>query len=118
MNIEELHAYCASLKGAEETFPFDEVSLVMKVCGKMFALIPLDETELQISLKCDPEKAFELREKYSCVVPAFHFNKKYWNSIYLNQDMEDEEVRSWIKHSIDEVMKKLPKRVRDEYYKG
>ena len=115
MNIEELHQYCASLYGVEETFPFDDVSLVLKVCGKMFALIPLDNAELQISVKCDPEKAIELREKYSCVEGAYHFNKKYWNTIYLNREMKDEELKSWIRHSIDEVLKKLPKRVREEY---
>ena len=117
MNIEDLHLHCASLKGVKESFPFDDVCLVMKVCDKMFALIPLDEPELQIFLKCDPEKAVELREEYSCVVPAYHFNKKYWNTIYLNRELSDDEVKSWIRHSIDEVMKKLPKKVRDEYYK-
>ena len=117
MNVEELHNYCMSLKGASESFPFDDVSLVLKVQDKMFALIPLDNLELQIAVKCDPEKAIELREKYTCVTPAWHFNKKYWNTIYLNREMKDDEVKHWICHSIDEVMKKLPKRVRDEYYK-
>lgn len=116
MNVEELHTYCTSLKGTEETFPFDDVSLVLKVCGKMYALIPLDSDVLKISLKCDPEKAIELREEYACVEGAYHFNKKYWNTIYPNQDMSDEEVKFWIRHSIDEVVKKLPKKVRDEYY--
>ncbi len=118
MNIETLHDYCMSRKGATESFPFDEVSLVLKVCDKMFALIPLDSPDLQISLKCDPEKAIELRTRYVCVEPAYHFNKKYWNTIYLNQEMDWEEVKFWINHSIDEVLKKLPKKVRDEYYQG
>ncbi|MDL2322786.1 MmcQ/YjbR family DNA-binding protein [Bacteroidales bacterium OttesenSCG-928-A17] len=118
MNIEELHEYCASFPETAETFPFDDVSLVMKVCGKMFALIPLDEPELQIALKCDPEKAIELREKYSCVEGAYHFNKKYWNTIYLNRGMKDEDVKFWIRHSIDEVVKKLPKQVREAYYQN
>jgi predicted DNA-binding protein (MmcQ/YjbR family) len=116
MNVEELHDYGMSLKGTSDGFPFDEFSLVLKVEGKMFALIPLDEPELQIALKCDPEKAIELRERYSCVTPAYHFNKTYWNTIYLNRDMNDETVKYWIRHSIDEVMKKLPKRTRDAYY--
>jgi predicted DNA-binding protein (MmcQ/YjbR family) len=116
MNIELLHDYCLSLKGATESFPFDETSLVLKVQGKMFALIPLEQTDLQISLKCDPEKALELRERYTCVEAAYHFNKKYWNTIFLNREMQDEEVKHWIRHSIDEVMKKLPKKIRDEYY--
>jgi predicted DNA-binding protein (MmcQ/YjbR family) len=116
MNIEELHEYCMSLKGTTESFPFDDVSLVLKVENKMFALIPLENPELQIALKCDPEKAVELRERYSCVQPAWHFHKKYWNTIYPNRDMNEEEVKFWIRHSIDEVIKKLPKRIRDEYY--
>jgi predicted DNA-binding protein (MmcQ/YjbR family) len=116
MNVEELHDYCMSLKGATASFPFDDVSLVLKVCNRMFALIPLDSTELQIALKCDPEKAVELRERYSCVEAAYHFHKKYWNTIFLNRDMSEEDVKYWIRHSIDEVLKKLPKRIRDEYY--
>ena len=115
MNVEELHDYCMSLKGVSESFPFDDVSLVFKVENKMVAVIPLDSLELQISLKCDPEKAVELRERYNCVTSAWHFNKKYWNTIYLNRDMKDDEVKQWICHSIDEVMKKLPKRVREKY---
>ena len=109
MNIEELREYCLSINGANESFPFDEVSLVFKVFNKMFALLPLDNPELCISLKCDPEKAIELREKYACVEPAWHFNKKYWNTIYLNREMSDKEVKSWIGHSYDEVLKKIPK---------
>jgi len=106
-----------SIKGANESFPFDKVSLVLKVAGKMFALIPLDNPEWQISVKCDPETAIELRKQYCCVKPAYHFNKKYWNTIYLNRDMGEEEVKYWIRHSIDEVMKKLPKHIRNEYYR-
>ena len=116
MNVEELNDYCLSFPCTAGSFPFDEVSLVLKVCGKMFALIPLDEPELQIALKCDPEKAIELREKFTCVEGAFHFNKKYWNTIYLNREIKDEEVKGWIRHSIDEVVKKLPKQVREAYY--
>ena len=116
MHIEELREYCLSLKGACEGFPFDDVTLVFKVLKKMFAVIPLDNPELCISLKCDPEKAIELREKYACVEPAWHFNKKYWNTIYVNRRMSDEDVKFWIRHSIDEVLKKLPKQTQHEYY--
>ena len=116
MNIEELREFCLSIKGAFECLPFDEYSLVFKVLDKMFALLPLDRDRLCISIKCDPEKAIELRERYNAVEPAWHFNKKYWNTIYLNNDMDDEEVKKWIQHSVDEVVKKLPKKTRDEYY--
>ena len=115
MNVEELREYCLSIKGADECFPFDDVSLVFKVFNKMFALLPLDNPELCISLKCDPEKAIELREKYSCVEPAYHFNKKHWNTIYLNREMKDDKVKFWIRHSVDEVIKKLPQKVQKEY---
>jgi predicted DNA-binding protein (MmcQ/YjbR family) len=116
MNVEELHEYCLSIKGATDCFPFDDVSLVMKVMGKMFALIPLDNPVLQITLKCEPEQALELRERYACVEPAWHFNKKYWNTIYPNREMTEGEVKKWIRHSVDEVIKKLPKQIQNEYY--
>ncbi|KAA6302003.1 MAG: hypothetical protein EZS26_001819 [Candidatus Ordinivivax streblomastigis] len=116
MNVEQLHEYCLSLKDATASFPFDDTSLVFKVQNKMFAFIPLENPELQITVKCDPEKAIELREHYAAAEPAWHFNKKYWNTLYFNRDMNDEAIKGWILHSIDEVMKKLPKTVRDEYY--
>lgn len=116
MNVEELYDYCLSIRGAEATTPFDDVTLVMKVCGKMFALIPLDAERLSISLKCDPQKAVELRERCPCVMPAYHMNKTYWNTIYLNDGMPGDELKCWIRHSVEEVVKKLPKKQRDAYY--
>jgi predicted DNA-binding protein (MmcQ/YjbR family) len=114
LNVEELREYCISLDGATESFPFDDVSLVFKVENKMFALLPLDEPELQIAVKCDPEKAIDLRDHYAAVTPARHFNKTYWNTIYLNRDMSDKTVKQWICHSVDEVVKKLPKRLQEQ----
>lgn len=108
MNIEELREYCLSMGGSEECLPFDEVTLVYKVMGKMFALIPVDRSTLSITVKCDPEKAVELRERYAAVEVAYHFNKRYWNTLYPNQDMDDREIKKWIRHSVDEVIKKLP----------
>ena len=117
MNIEELREYCLSIPGASECLPFDDMSLVLKVLDKMFALIPLDNlAATTISVKCDPEKAIELREHYSSVEPAYHFNKKYWNTITLNGDMDDENVQKWVQHSVQEVIKKLPKKIQQEYY--
>ena len=110
MNIEELFDYCQSIQGAESTTPFDEVTIVMKVMGKRFALIPTEVDRFSISLKCDPEKAIMLREKYVCVKEAYHMNKTYWNTIYLDGDMPDAELREWINHSVEEVIKKLPKK--------
>lgn len=116
MNIEEVREFCLSLKNVTEGFPFDEVSLVFKVENKMFLLLPLDEVEEpKVAVKCDPEQAEILREKYRAVVPAYHFHKKYWNNIYLDKDMEDEDIKEWIRHSYREVIAKLPKRIRDNY---
>jgi predicted DNA-binding protein (MmcQ/YjbR family) len=115
MNIEELREYCISQKLATEELMFKDELLVFKVFGKWFAVIPLTDTELNICLKCDPVKAIELREQYNSVIPAWHFNKKYWNNIILNQDMNDETLKYWIKHSIEEVVKKLPKKLQAEY---
>lgn len=115
MNIEELSDYCISIAGAKECLPFDEVTLVFKVMGKMFALIPLDGETLSVSVKCDPEKAIELRERYAAVESAYHFNHKYWITLYPNMDMNDNDIKLWIHNSVDEVINKLPKKMQIEY---
>lgn len=115
MNAEEVRDYCLSLRNTTENFPFDDESLVFKVENKMFLLIALDAAESNIAVKCDPEQALLLRDRYSAVEPAYHFNKKYWNNIYLNRDMPAPEIKHWIDHSYEEVIKKLPKRVREQY---
>lgn len=116
MNVEDLYEFCLTIKDVEATLPFDDVTLVMKVMGKMFAMIPLDSDRLCITLKCDPSRAVALREKYRCVEPAYHMNKTYWNCIYITGEMSDAEVKSWICHSVEEVVKKLPKKQQLEYY--
>ena len=93
MNIEEVREYCLSLKNTIECFPFDEVSLVFKVENKMFLLLPLDAEEPHVSLKCSTDYVEELRERYTAVEPAYHFNKKYWNGVYLERDMSDDDIR-------------------------
>jgi len=115
MNIEDLRSFCLSVPGTEECLPFDDVNLVYKVMGKMYALIPLGTDICSISVKCDPEKALELREQYLAVEEAWHFNKKYWNTLLPNKDMEDSEIKRWIMHSVDEVIKKLPKSKQLEF---
>ena len=112
MDIEQARQYCLSKRGAEECFPFDEYNLVVKTAGKMFALIPLDSPP-QIALKCDPERALELRERYHGIEGAFHLNKKYWNTVYLDSDVPGALVRELIDHSWDEVVAKLPRRERE-----
>lgn len=115
MNIEEVREYCLSLKNTTESFPFDDTSLVFKVENKMYLLLSLDAEEPVIAVKCDPELTEELRENYDAIQPAYHFNKKYWNNIFLERDMKDREICEWIHHSYREVIKKLPKKLRDAY---
>lgn len=115
MNIEELFDYCLSIKGAEATTPFDETTIVIKVMGKMIAMIPTDEERLCISLKCDPMKAVRLREQHTCVEGAYHMNKTYWNTIYLDGSMPTDELKGWIQHSVEEVIRKLPKTKQRQY---
>ena len=110
MNIETLREYCLSKKGATECFPFDDVTLVFKVCDKMFALTGLDQ-ELSINLKCNPEKAIELREKYSFVIPGYHMNKTYWNTILIDNSVPDHLIHEWIDDSYNEEVNKLPKTI-------
>lgn len=113
MNIEELRTCCISKKGVSEDFPFDETTLVFKVMGKMFALTDL-EGDLSINLKCDPEKAVELRELYPSVMPGYHMNKRHWNTILLDGSVPDQLIRQWIDHSYAMVVEKLTKKQRNE----
>lgn len=115
MNIEEVREFALSLKNATEGFPFGEEFLVFKVEGKMFLLLPLEVEEPFISVKCHPDFTDELRDRYSAVEPAWHFNKKYWNMIYLERDMPEQEICRWIRHSYQEVLAKLPKKTRELY---
>lgn len=115
MNIEDVRLFCLSLENTTECLPFDDVSLVFKVENKMYLLLPLDAAEPSLTVKCDPEKAEDLRERYRAVEPGYHFHKKYWNTIYLERDMPDEEIRQWIRHSYREVIAKLPKKIRENY---
>jgi len=111
MNIEELREYCLSKKGVTESFPFDETTLVFKVMGKMFALTDTED-EFSINLKCNPEKAIDLREKYPAVQPGYHMNKKHWNTIYVDGSVSDEKLKAWIDDSYWLITNSLPKNER------
>ena len=113
MNIEELRSYCLSKKGVTESLPFDEDTLVFKVMGKMFCLTSLSELD-SINLKCEPEKAIELREQYTCVQPGYHMNKKMWNTVEIDGSISKKLLKDWIDHSYNEVVAGLPKKLQIE----
>lgn len=112
MDIETVREYCLSKRAATEEFPFDDTTLVFKVGGKMFACMPLEKTDMLI-LKCDAEYALELREEYSAIEPAWHFNKKYWNQLRISE-LEEGLLKRLIDHSYDEVIRKMPRKLRKE----
>ncbi len=109
MNIEEFRFFCLSKKGVEETFPFDEVTLVFKVMGKMFALTGLDSEEFSVNLKCDPERAIDLRESHEEITAGWHMNKKHWNTVSFEGDLGDAFLKELVEHSYDMVVKGLRK---------
>jgi predicted DNA-binding protein (MmcQ/YjbR family) len=112
MNVESFYLYVVSKPGAEETFPFGQDVLVMKVGGKMFALIDPDDVPARANLKCEPERAIELREEYEGIIPGWHMNKKTWNTVYLDSDVPDPLIRELIDHSYDLILESLPEAKR------
>ena len=113
MNVEEIRNYCLSKPAVEEAFPFDEDVLVFKIGGKLFLLMSITSNPLQFNLKCDPDKAIELREKYSYVIPGFHMNKRHWNSIVCDRPVSKKLIFEWIDHSYALVLSSIPKKTRD-----
>jgi predicted DNA-binding protein (MmcQ/YjbR family) len=111
MNIEELREICISKAGVTEEFPFDNSALVFKVMGKMFALTNIDKYE-SVNLKCDPERAVELRETYSGIIPGWHMNKTHWNTVLVDGSVDDSLLVELVQHSYDLVVSKLTKRDR------
>lgn len=114
MNIEKIRDYCLEKKGTDEAFPFDDTTLVFRVFGKMFAVLILDKPD-RVILKCDADYAGELRERYKGVEPAWHFNKKYWNQVFFDRDVDDTLILHLVDHSLDEVLKKLPRKLQTAY---
>jgi len=114
MNIEIIRDYCLAKKAVTECFPFDEETLVFKVAGKMFALSALEKST-NIVLKCDPDRAIELREHYPSITGAYHMNKTMWNQIEIDGSISDEMIMEFIDHSYELVVSKLPKKVRADF---
>lgn len=120
MNIEELRDYCLSVKGAWESFPFDDTVLVFKIIDKMFAYIALEPRDgcLRVEMKCDPARTLELRERYEGIGPGHFSNSILWNAVALESDVPDELIKELIDHSVEEVVNKFTRAKRKEYLEG
>ena len=114
MNASELRDWCLEHAGAVEDFPFTAEHSVFKVHGKMFALSALGREPLEVSVKCEPELAVELRNSYEAIRPGYHLNKRHWNTITLDGSVADQLVRDLVEDSYDLVVSALPKRVQKE----
>ena len=106
MNIEELREYALSLKDVWEGFPFGEDTLIFKTDKKIFLLASLSVAPLQFNVKCNPERAVELREQFSCILPGYHMNKKHWNTIVIDGQLSSEKLKQFILDSYLLVKKK------------
>jgi predicted DNA-binding protein (MmcQ/YjbR family) len=117
MNLETYYEYCLSKKGVTEHFPFDENTLVFKVGGKMFALSSLsqwEKDEPSVNLKCDPDRAQELRAQYDDIKPGYHMSKIHWNTVIVNSAVSDSLIKELIDHSYELVFKSLTKKIQSE----
>lgn len=116
MNIESFRNYCLAKKGVEESFPFDEVTLVFKVMGKIFAITGLDAEEFKVNLKCDPDWAVELREEHPDeILPGWHMNKHHWNTVHFEGSLDAAFLKKLIDHSYDLIVASLPKKLREAH---
>jgi predicted DNA-binding protein (MmcQ/YjbR family) len=114
MDLEDFRTFCLSLQGVTEEMPFGDTTLVYKVAGKMFALTDIDRFS-SINLKCDPEIAIELRERYAAVQPGYHMNKKHWNTILMDFTISNELIKQWTLVSYRLVVQKLPQKIRANF---
>jgi predicted DNA-binding protein (MmcQ/YjbR family) len=105
MDLDTIREYCLSKPASEETLPFGPDVLVFKVAGKIFLLLPLDSEDLQFNAKCDPEEVEELRERFTCVQPGYHMNKKHWNTIIVDGSVSSALIKKWIDNSYELVVK-------------
>lgn len=115
-STEELRDYCLQMPGVTEGFPFDDKVLVFKVGGKIFALSSIAETTFRVNLKCDPQRALQLREAYTAVQPGYHMNKKLWNTITPAEGLPPDMLPELVQHSYHLVKASLPKKVREQLH--
>lgn len=108
MGPSQLRELCLAFPGSAETFPFGPATSVFKVAGKMFALSPLEQTPLRISLKCEPLLAEQLREAHPAVLPGYHLNKRHWNTVVIDGSLPERIISDMLEDSYDLVVSKLP----------
>ncbi|MEP6602687.1 MAG: MmcQ/YjbR family DNA-binding protein [Spartobacteria bacterium] len=116
MDLADFREYCLGKPHVSEGTPFGDTVVVFKVGGKMFALASLDEVPATANLKCDPDLALELRDRFEQVRPGYHMNKKHWNTVELDSGISDAELRKMIDHSYDLVVNSLPKAARNKIF--
>lgn len=117
MELPDVIDLCLSLPGAEETMPFGPEALVYKVAGKMFAVTVPEDFPSRINLKCDPERAIELRDEHKGIKPGWHMNKRHWNTVMLDGTVPPKLIRELVEHSYALVVAALPKKAREELEK-
>jgi predicted DNA-binding protein (MmcQ/YjbR family) len=114
MHLDEVRDYCLIKKGVTETMPFGNETLVFKVMSKMFLLTGINSQPIEFNVKCEPEKAVELREKYVCVLPGYHMNKQHWNTIICDGSVSRKQLEAWIDDSYNLVVSSLTKTLKNE----
>jgi predicted DNA-binding protein (MmcQ/YjbR family) len=112
VNRDDVLEACAGMPGADEDYPFGDGVAVFKVGGRMFALVPLEGSPESVNLKCDPELALQLRDRYPSVRPGYHQNKRHWNTVELDGSVDGDEIRWMIEHSYELVVRGLPAAAR------
>lgn len=113
MTFDQLRDHCLALPGVTESTPFDKITLVFKVMGKMFCLANM-EGFTSLNVKCNPEKAIELRERYTDVLPGYHMSKVHWNTVNVNGDVPDQLIFEWVNDSYSLVAETLTKKLKEE----
>lgn len=112
MTITFFREYCLSKPGTTEDTPFGAATLCFKVATKIFALVDIELFE-SVNLKCDPERATELREQYEGIIPGYHMNKKHWNTVMFNGTVPDPLILELVDHSYELIFHSLPKKLQE-----
>src|SRR5881394_3975102 len=118
MDVETLKTHALAKPATSSDFPFDFETMVIRVKGKIFALVPINASPNQANFKCDPIWAEVLRQTYKAVTPGWHMNKKHWNTVVFDGSISDDEILEMVDHAYEQVVKGLPKRDREALLKS